>query len=173
MVPLLSSFCHYYHYGRQSLYRSNQPLVKIIALLVPHMVPATAKDDLSPFQGVLVLDPFGGPPVGSQVEFAKFRPVLGQILAFLTPHPANRVNLFLSKMGCRGVSHIVLQVLCSTGTFLQKGPFPHQNWLKICVWTPKHLLEVTQIFFSAVSSITLASLLQFYGGGKTYLWQNL
>ena len=57
-----------------------------------------------------------GAPMGSQAKVAKFRPFLRQILTFLTPHPANQVNFSLSKMAFRGVSHTVLQVLCSTGT---------------------------------------------------------
>ena len=100
----------------QPLYRSNKPLVKRITLLVLHMVPATAPEwfDL-PFRGYLSLTHFGA-PMGSQAKVAKFRPFLRQILTFLTPHPANQVNFSLSKMAFRGVSHTVLQVLCSTGT---------------------------------------------------------
>ena len=101
----------------QPLYRSNKPLVKRITLLVLHMVHATAPEwfEYLPFRGYLSLTHFGA-PMGSQAKVAKFRPFLRQILTFLTPHPANQVNFSLSKMAFRGVSHTVLQVLCSTGT---------------------------------------------------------
>ena len=57
--------------------------------------------------------------------------------------------------------------------FLLKGPFPTTELAEnLCVDSQApHGSDAHN--FSAVSSITLALLLQFYGGGKTYLWQNL
>ena len=93
-----------------------------------------------------------------------------QFWLFLAP-PANPVKFLGFKMAGRGVLHIVLHVLCpirpsgnhfrpskvsfsavfavlcdlfykaKTRVF-KKGHFPQQIWLKICVWNPKHLLDL-------------------------------
>ena len=57
--------------------------------------------------------------------------------------------------------------------FLQKGPFPPTELAENLCVDSQAPHESDADIFSAVSSITLALLLQFYGGGKTYLWQNL
>ena len=107
---------------------------------------------------------FRGPWLRSQQFWIGFA-VPGAFLAIFWPamnHTANSVKKIRSKMASTGVPHIVQHVLCSMfrpskvsiGRFGQlsfkgkktfankKGYFPQQNWLKLCVWTPKHLPDL-------------------------------
>ena len=114
--------------------------------------------------------PISGPLEGSETKIYISEAHPWSYFDLIWP-PCQPSKFFWSKMACRGVSRIFLHVLCSTRTsggqfrpsevrftaifavsgdlfirqkhtFCKKGHFPQRIWLKICVWTPKHLPDL-------------------------------